>query len=124
MSSLLAAVLFSTALGLALAPAVASAAQNKKQLGFLIFGTVFSQQGFALAGADIEIKPASAKKAKWKAKSDARGEFAFRVPPDSEYEVRVLAKGFAEQLHKVDARSGLRADLVIRLQPAAGGNSQ
>jgi len=88
---------------------------------FLVFGTMFTERGFALPGAEIEIRAGSQRKPRWKAQADRRGEFALRVPPGAEYEVTVRAAGYSEAARKVDARSGSREDLVFRLEPAAGG---
>lgn len=112
------------ALGLAMAAAAADEKKGSEKLGFLLFGTVFTREGRILSAAEIEIKVASGKKPKWKARSDVRGEFAVRVPYGAEYELRVAAKGYQEQQKKVDARSGSRADLIFRLDPTAGGKQQ
>ena len=61
---------------------------------FLIFGTVFQESGFLLAGAEIQVRRAGEKKVRWRQYSDRRGEFAVRVPPGAEYELTVKAKGF------------------------------
>ncbi len=86
---------------------------------FVVFGTIFTTQGFALAGADVRLRRAGEKKDRWQGRSDARGEFAFRVPPDVEYELSVTAKGFDPETRKVDAREGSRVDLTLRLKPAS-----
>jgi len=91
---------------------------------FLIFGTVFEERGFALSGAEIAVRRAGKKKTRWRQYSDARGEFAVRVPPGAEYELTVKAKGYAEQTRKVDARKGAREDAVFRMQPAPGGKKR
>jgi hypothetical protein len=91
---------------------------------FLVFGTVFSEKGFALPGAEIRIRRAGEKKYRWQAFSDRRGEFAFHVVGGAEYEMSVRAKGHQEQAQKVDAKAGNRADLVIHMAPAQGGKSK
>jgi hypothetical protein len=47
----------------------------------LIVGTVWGADNRPLAGVPINIHSATGKKAKWELVSDARGEFAQRVPP-------------------------------------------
>ena len=84
---------------------------------FLIFGTVFHEQGFALAGAKVEVRRAGEKKVRGRAISDRRGEFGIRVPVGAEYEVRIEARGFAAHERKVDGKQGQRFDFVARLQP-------
>jgi hypothetical protein len=84
---------------------------------FIIFTTVFTDQGFALPGAHVRIRRADEKKFRWEAMSDRRGELAVRVPQDSEYEMTVEARGYKVQTRKVDANEGNRADLTIRMEP-------
>lgn len=98
---------------------------------FLIFTTVFTEQGFALPGAHVRIRRSDEKKFRWEATSDSRGEFAVRVPQDAEYEMKVEAHGYKVQTRKVDATEDNRADLTIRMEPlseprsdsGAGGKS-
>lgn len=88
---------------------------------FLLFGTVFTQQGFALSGAEVTVRRAGEKPGKkpaWRGISDRRGEFAAHVPPGAEYEIKVTANGFKDESRKVDARQGNREDFVFRMQPA------
>ncbi len=91
---------------------------------FLIFGTVFEERGFALPGAEIAVRRAGEKKTRWRQYSDARGEFAVRVPPGAEYDLTVKAKGYAEQTRKVDARKSAHEDTVFQMQPAPGGKKK
>lgn len=96
---------------------------KKKQPGaeFLLFGTVFTQQGFALPGAEISVRRVGEKpekKPRWRASSDRRGEFAVNVPAGAEYEVTVRAPGYKDESRKVDARQGGREDMIFRMQPA------
>ena len=88
---------------------------------FLIFATVFTDEGFALPGARVRVRRIDEKKAKWEATSDRRGEFAVRVPEGAEYEMMVEASGFKPEVRKVDAREESRADLTIRMDKASGG---
>jgi hypothetical protein len=96
---------------------------------FVIFTTVFTEQGFALTGARVRVRQADQKKFKWEGFADRQGEVAFRVPPGAEYEMMVEAKGFKPDTRKIDAREENQADLTIRMaplsaphaEPAAGG---
>ena len=102
-------------------------AQREKDLEskrFLLFGTVFTEKGFALPGAEIQVRRAGEKKIRWRAYSDRAGEFGIRVPQGSEYVVSVRAKQFEEQTRKVDSTSGTREDMVFRMKPAAGGKKK
>ncbi|HWF12526.1 MAG TPA: carboxypeptidase-like regulatory domain-containing protein [Candidatus Acidoferrales bacterium] len=84
---------------------------------FVIFTTVFTEQGFALSGARVRVRRSNEKKFRWEAMSDRRGELAFRVPQDSEYEMTVEARGYKTLTRKVDGTEGNRADLTIRMEP-------
>jgi hypothetical protein len=84
---------------------------------FLVRGTVFTQEGFALPGAELRIRRSAEKKFRWQTFSNSRGDFAVRVKMGADYEVLVRAKGFAEQAVPVDAKTGDRyKDLVFRMQ--------
>jgi hypothetical protein len=97
---------------------------KKRPAQFLIFGTVFTQQGFSLPGAEVKIRKAGEKKVRGEAYSDRRGEFAIRVAPGAEYEVTVTARGFERQVLKVSATGSSREDLVFRMKPEEGGKKQ
>lgn len=88
---------------------------------FLLFGTVFTERGFALPGAAIRVRRAGEKKVRWEARSDPRGEFAVRVPAGDAYEMTISATGYQGETRKIDAKTGNRVDLVFRLSPASGG---
>jgi hypothetical protein len=84
---------------------------------FLVRGTVFTQEGFALPGAELRIRQTTEKKIRWQTVSNSRGDFAVRVKMGADYEVTVRAKGFAEQSVPVDAKTGDRyKDLVFRME--------
>ena len=91
---------------------------------FLVFGTVFDERGLAFPGAEIRIRRAGEKKARWQARSDSRGEFGIRLPLHAEYELELAAKGFESESRKIDARTGQREDLVFRLKPAPKGDKK
>ncbi|MBI3404171.1 MAG: carboxypeptidase regulatory-like domain-containing protein [Acidobacteria bacterium] len=114
------------AAGIVIIPAVSAASPGQEKKGpktesylsqFLLFGTVFDKQGGLMPGAEIEVRRSNEKKVIQRAVSDRRGEFGIRVPMGAEYEVKVKAKGFAEQVRKVDARNGARLDMVFRMGP-------
>ena len=109
-------------------PAAETQAEEKKKKerpqDFVIFGNVFTEQGFSLPGVEAAVRVAGEKKIRWRAVSDRRGEFAVHVPGGAEYEVTVRAKGFQEQTRKVNGRSGIREDCVFRMQRPPGGKNQ
>jgi hypothetical protein len=91
---------------------------------FVIFTTVFTDKGFALPGARIRVRRSEEKKFRWEATSDHRGELAFRVPQNAEYEMTIEARGFKTQTHKIDARDDNRADLTIRMELQTDPNTE
>jgi hypothetical protein len=90
---------------------------------FVIFTTVFTDQGFALYGARTRLRRTDEKKFRWEASSDHQGELAFRVPQGAQYEMIVEARGFKAQTRKIDATQDLRAELTIRMEPMAGSSA-
>ena len=110
--------------GMVSAPEAHAGAQSSSKShanDFLIFATVFTEQGFALPGARVRVRRADEKKFRWEAMSDRRGELGIRVKQDAEYELTIEARGFKPQTRKVDAREGDREDLTLRMEPLAGG---
>jgi hypothetical protein len=87
----------------------------------VIAGTVFRPPGFALPGADVEITPeANGKPKKIKTVSDARGEFALRVPPvPMKYKVDVKCNGYQPQQKTVEIEGEQHKDVTFQLEPAA-----
>jgi hypothetical protein len=96
---------------------------NSHAHDFVIFATVFSQQGFALPGARARVRRADEQKFRWEAMSDRRGELGIRVKQGAEYELSVEARGFKPQTRKIDAREGDRQDLTLQMEQIAGGRS-
>jgi len=83
---------------------------------FVIFATIFSDRGFALPDARVRVRRSGEKKFRWEGMSDSRGELAFRIPQNAEYELTVEARGFKLETRKIDAREDNRADLTIRME--------
>lgn len=96
--------------------------KQEKKLTAVIAGTVFRDPGFAVAGAEIELLElrADGKKAKpRKTVTDARGEFAFSVPPvEQKYKVKASAKGLQSEEKESTATPGARMDVFFTLKPA------
>jgi carboxypeptidase family protein len=88
---------------------------------FVIFASVFTQQGFSLPGAKVRVRRVDEKKFRWEAMSDRRGELGVRVKQGAEYELTIEAIGFKPETRKIDAREGNREDLTFQLEPVAGG---
>ena len=90
---------------------------------FLIFTTVFTDNGLALYGARTRLRRTDEKKFRWEAVSDHQGELAFRVPQGAQYEMIVEARGFKAQTRKIDATQDLRADLTVRMEAMADSSA-
>ena len=111
------------------APGAPTSSEKKTAQSYaLIAGTVFQPSGLSLPGATVTITPASPGNAGGKVKkakkvrvaSDARGEFAVRVPPvPMRYTVSVEASGFQPQSKEVAIQGDERVDLFVRLETAA-----
>ena len=96
---------------------LSSAAGKKPEPYAVVAGTVFREDGFSLAGASVTLLPKDAPKGKkLEAVSDARGEFAFRVPAGAAvYVVKAARKGF-QPAEKEAAVSGEgRVDVTLTL---------
>lgn len=98
--------------------------EKKAPEDFLVFCSVYNEQGYSFPGAEISVRRAGEKKVRWQGGSDRRGEYAVHVPLGVEYEVSVNARGYAGQSRKVDARQGDRENLTFRMQPAPEGKKK
>lgn len=83
----------------------------------LIVGTVFRPNGQSLPGAEVILEQESGGKPR-KTRSDARGEFTFRVPakPDR-YNVNVKVAGYRSEPKAVSIQGEERVDISILLEP-------
>jgi hypothetical protein len=120
--------MFALILALGLNVAVAAATDESKQTGphahdFVIFASVFTEQGFALPGAKVRVRRADEQKYRWEAMSDRRGELGIRVKQGAEYILSIEARGFKSQTRKIDAREGNQEDLTFQMEPLSGGKS-
>lgn len=85
----------------------------------VIAGSVFRETGFSFAGVEVVVvwEVDGKKKKEWKGRSDARGEFAFRVPAGvGRYTVRVKADGHAPEERTLELGLDERRELSIRMQ--------
>ena len=81
--------------------------------------TVFTEKGQRLPDAEFTAHPAGKKKPHWDGYSDVRGDFAFRVSFQGDYEIEVKAKGYETQTKKVTSEGGEKVDIVFNLVPRA-----
>jgi len=103
-------------------PPAAAAKKEKKESQAVIAGSVFTEQGFALPGVPVTITPQGERKPKWRAASDARGEFAVRVPAGhGSYVVATDSSAYQNQSQTVEIHGEERVDLIFRLAPKGAG---
>jgi Carboxypeptidase regulatory-like domain len=119
--------LYALLLALVLAPDRPACAKDKKpkqqplQAYAIVGGTVFRESGLVLPGAEVMLTPdpgtSGAKLGKpQKQISDARGEFAFRVPSEPmRFRVTAAAKHFKMQEKTVEIQGYERADVTLTL---------
>ena len=115
---------FLLALAILSAGALAAAGKSGKPEPFaLIAGSVFRDTGFSLAGAELTVEPAPEAKTPSKFKriktvTDARGEFAVRVPSvPMRYTVSVKARRYRLDKKEVSIQGEERVELFFRLEP-------
>ena len=96
---------------------LSSAAGKKPEPYAVVAGTVFREDGFSLPGASVTLLPKDAPKGKkLEAVSDARGEFAFRVPVGSaSYVVKAARKGFQAAEKEASVSGEGRVDVTLTL---------
>ena len=99
---------------------LSSAAGKKAEPYAVVAGTVFREDGFSLPGASVTLLPKDAPKGKkLEAMSDARGEFAFRVPAAAAaYVVKAARKGFqpAEKEASVSGEGRVDVTLILSVE--------
>jgi len=110
----------------ALLPSLAAKEKKPQHFG-VISGSVFRETGFSFAGVEVVVTLApqeeaqNSKKPKpqqWKGRSDARGEFAFRVPAlAGRYTVLVRAEGYKPSEQTVEIGIDERRELIYNLEP-------
>ena len=96
---------------------LSSAAGKKPEPYAIVAGTVFREDGFSLPGATVTLfLKDAAKGKKLEAGSDARGEFAFRVPVGTAaYIVRAARKGFRPAEKEASVSGEGRVDVTLVL---------
>ncbi len=102
---------------------VAAGRSGKTEPFALIAGSVFRDTGFSLTGAELTVEPAPEAKPPSKFKriktvTDARGEFAVRVPAaPMRYTVSVKAPRYRLDKKEVWIQGEERVELFFRLEP-------
>jgi Carboxypeptidase regulatory-like domain len=104
--------------GCALLLAAAEGPSPPKDAAYaVVAGTVFRDSGFSLSGATVTLAVKDAPKVKkLQSVSDARGEFAFRVPPVAgTYVVRASMKGFQPAEKEASVTGEERVEVTLML---------
>jgi hypothetical protein len=107
------------------APLGFSAKKEKRapEVFAIVAGTVYRPPGFALQGVSVVVAPEQAEAGSIKLKkseaiTDARGEFAVRVPPvPAKWRVDVNMKGYRPEQKSVSVDGEQRVDLSFVLEP-------
>jgi hypothetical protein len=91
--------------------------QNSDAPHAVVAGAVFRESGFSLPGATVTLAVKDAPKIKrLQSASDARGEFAFRVPPGAAtYLVRASMKGFQPAEKEISIMDEERVEVTLTL---------
>ena len=87
----------------------------------LLSGTVFHPGGLSLPGASVTAVATDGGKDKWEGVTDARGEFALRLPATIDgitYRLRAEAKGLAAQERELTVYEAQRTTANFQLEAA------
>jgi Carboxypeptidase regulatory-like domain len=91
--------------------------QNSDARHAVVAGAVFRESGLSLPGATVTLAVKDAPKTKkLQSVTDARGEFAFRVPPEAgTYLVRASMKGFQPAEKEISVMDEQRVEVTLTL---------
>ncbi|MEW6733486.1 MAG: carboxypeptidase-like regulatory domain-containing protein [Acidobacteriota bacterium] len=91
------------------------------QTGALLRGAVFTERGFSLPGATVEIERIDGKeKIRKQYMTNQAGEFAFRLSESGgQYKVTASARGFESTSQTVDLQPGESRSIAISLKKGA-----
>ena len=97
----------------------ASAPAAQRSAYAIVAGSVFRESGFSLPGATVTLAPKGVTKSKnLKSVTDARGEFAFRVPAaPANYLLTAAMKGFKTAEAEAAVGGEERVDVTLVLSP-------
>jgi hypothetical protein len=112
------------AAGLLAVPVCAAPKEKKPQNFGVVAGSIFRETGFSFAGVEVIVRlvpepgDRKSKVPEWKGRTDARGEFAFRVPAPARYTVTVKAEAHRTEQREVELGIDERKELSISLAAA------
>lgn len=97
-------------------PAASAEPKKKPEPHTLLLGTTFTAEGLSLPGIPVAVTHKGDKKPKWRVTSDARGEFAVRLPAGHEvYEVATESKEHKNQTQEVEVQGEESVTVIFRL---------
>jgi hypothetical protein len=101
-------------LACAFALPLTGADKDKEKSYALLSGSVHSAEGFALTGIPVSVRREEDRKPRWRAVSDARGEFALRLPAEAAtYEVATESKEHENQAKTVRVAGTDKETVVV-----------
>ncbi len=100
------------------AGSAASVDKDKEKPYALLAVSVFTADGFALAGVPVSVKRKDERKPKWQGRTDRRGELVVRLPAGrGTYEVTTESKDHEKQTQTVEVYGEERVETIFRLTP-------
>lgn len=101
-------------LAAALAVPLQSGEKEKEKSYALLSGSVHSAEGFSLPGVPVSVRREEDRKPRWRAVSDARGEFVLRLPAEpATYEVATESKDHENQTRTVKVAGTDKETVVV-----------
>ena len=87
--------------------------------GYVISGTVFTENAMAFPGIAVRVRLLTEKKYRWQGYTNSRGEFAIRVPVDQKFEILIHEKKYKDVVLDVSSRPGeLAQPISVRMEPS------
>ena len=91
----------------------------------LLLGTTFTAEGFSLPGIPVAVTRKGDKKPKWRVTSDARGEFAVRLPAGQAlYQVSTESKAHENQAQEIEVQGEELVTVIFRLARKGEGKKE
>jgi len=115
-SQIVASVLLMAVLAAAAHLVAAAAKKTQPEPHALLLGTTFTAEGLSLPAIPVTVTRKGDKKPKWRVTSDARGEFAVRLPAGrAVYEVATESKEHENQTQEIEVQGEESVSIVFRL---------
>lgn len=100
-------------------------AKEKPKPHALLLGSIFTAEGLSLPGVPVTITLKAARKPRWRAVSDRRGEFAIRLPAGrATYEVTTHSKEHQNETKTVEIYGEESVSIIFQLSARKPENKQ